>query len=216
MQLILLKILYMKRDYYKSNAVSYDSKWANYTNVTLNKLLDYLPTPLTDKNVLDWGCGTGELIKKMLLQHTALNHITGYDPSEEMLAQASVKIEQLSAALRNKVKLQSHPQFDQKFDLIVSSNVLHYLPSPDKSLLLFKSLLKKDGCLLLLDYTKNGLLAKYFEWAFKLIDSRHQQAYTGQEIRHLVENNGFYTEKEEEFRIAPLWEGYVIRAAAAE
>ena len=204
----------MKRDYYKTAADYYDSKWEYYTNVTLNKLLQYLPASLTGKKVLDWGCGTGELIKRLFLKHPDLGSITGYDPVEEMLEQAQIKVQQLAAPLREKVELQTKQPFNSKFDLIVSSSVLHYLPQPERSMEQFKSLLQDEGKLILLDYTKDGFLVKYFEWAIKMIDSRHQQAYSGRQIRKMVERHGFAPEREEAFNISPLWNGYIISASA--
>lgn len=206
----------MKRDYYKFGADRYDRKWKHYTNITLNKLLQYLPASLTGKKILDWGCGTGELIKRLLLKHPDLGSITGYDPVEEMLKQAQIKVQQLSVPLREKVMLQTKQPFNCKFNLIVSSSVLHYLPQPERSLDQFRSLLQEGGKLILLDYTKDGFLVKHFEWAIKLIDSRHQQAYSGRQIRKMVERHGFSTEREEAFNISPLWKGYVISASAKE
>lgn len=206
----------MKRDYYKSGADRYDSKWEHYTNITLNKVLQYLPASLTGKKVLDWGCGTGELIKRLLLKHPDIGFITGYDPVEEMLEQAQKKMQQLAAPLREKVALQTKQPFNSKFDLIVSSSVLHYLPQPERSLDQFKSLLQDGGKLVLLDYTRDGFLVKYFEWAIKLIDSRHQQAYSGRQIREMVERQGFAAEREEAFNISLLWKGYVISASAKD
>nr|WKN34529.1 tRNA 5-methoxyuridine(34)/uridine 5-oxyacetic acid(34) synthase CmoB [Tunicatimonas sp. TK19036] len=42
----------------------YDQPWATYTLRTLDKTLEYL-ADLVGKRVLDIGCGSGELIKRM-------------------------------------------------------------------------------------------------------------------------------------------------------
>ena len=199
-------------DYYKKVANNYDSWWNTYMDNTFRKLIQYLPASLENKKILDFGCGTGELIKRLLVQNPALAQISGYDPVEEMLRQAQIKVRQLPEHTQEKVKLQSHQNFGMRFDLIISSSVLHYLSQPQKVLSYLKSLLCKGGTLVLLDYTKNGFLAKYLEWSFKYIDSMHQQAYKPRQIRDIVEDAGFKAERSEEFRITPLWKGYVIKA----
>ena len=203
----------MGLDYYKRIANNYDSRWNTYMDNTFQKLIQYLPASLENKTILDFGCGTGELIKRLLTLNPALAQITGYEPVEEMLRQAQIKMRQLPENTQEKVKLQSHQNYGMNFDLIVSSSVLHYLPQPQKVLRDFKSLLCEGGTLVLLDYTKNGLLAKYFEWSFKYIDTMHQQAYKPRQIRDIVENGGFKAERSEEFRITPFWKGFVIKAA---
>jgi ubiquinone/menaquinone biosynthesis C-methylase UbiE len=203
----------MNMNYYKRIADNYDSRWKNYTDNTLQKLIQYLPASLENKTILDFGCGTGELVKRLLSLNPDLAHITGYDPVEEILRQAQMKMSQLPEDSQKKVKLQSHLNFENKFDLIVSSSVFHYLPKPRARLHHFKSLLREGGILVLLDYTKSSLLVRYFEWFFKYIDSMHQQAYTPKQIKIMVESADFKLEDSEEFKITPLWKGFVIRVS---
>lgn len=200
-------------DYYKRVASNYDSRWETYMDNTFQKLIQYLPASLENKTILDFGCGTGELIERLLTLNPALAQITGYDPVEEMLRQAQIKMRQFPEHTQEKVKLQSHQNYGMKFDLIISSSVLHYLPQPQKVLSYLKSQLSEGGILVLLDYTRNGFLAKYLEWFFKYIDTMHQQAYKPRQIQGIVENAGFKAERSEEFRITPLWKGFIIKAA---
>jgi ubiquinone/menaquinone biosynthesis C-methylase UbiE len=203
----------MKGKHYEKTAGSYDKKWKNYTRRTINRLIALLPASLEGKKVLDFGCGTGALIKEILIRYPGLEEIIGYDPVEEMLNEAQKKIQQLPDNQQKKVQLQSKQNYAAKFDLIVSSSVLHYLPRSEETLLHLQSLLKKGGRLVLLDYTKDSLPVKYFRWAVKLKDPMHHRAYYPQQIRELVENAGFIREADAEFRISFLWKGYVIRAS---
>lgn len=199
-------------DYYKKVASNYDKRWKTYTNNSLQKIIDYLPLSLEGKCILDYGCGTGELIKRLLIQKPTLSHVTGYDPVAKMLAQAKVKIRKLPKDVQKKVKLQRQLVFDHKFDIIVSGSVLHYLPKPEDTLGLLKSNLKERGILVLLDYTKDSFPARYFEWLIRQVDSLHQKAYKPEQINRLVENAGFKIRASEEFSITPLWKGFVIKA----
>ena len=206
----------MHAKYYEKSADSYDKKWKSYTQNTLNRLIKLLPASLEEKKILDFGCGTGELIQKILILYPGTEQIVGFDPVEEMLRQAQKKMKQLPDSQQKKVVLQNHQDYTTKFDLVVSSSVLHYLPHPEEALLHLKSLLKEGGTLVLLDYTKNSFVVKYFRWIVRLIDPLHQRAYYPQQIRELVEEAGFLPEREETFRISFLWEGYVIRASKKE
>ncbi|MCP4417384.1 MAG: class I SAM-dependent methyltransferase [Chloroflexi bacterium] len=74
---------------------------------------------LTGKRVLEIGCGNGR-ITTHLAQFSA--HITAIDPNEERIAEA---IEQMPAALTNKISYQAIPLADlpsgEKFDMVLLS-----------------------------------------------------------------------------------------------
>ncbi len=139
--------------------------------------MEYLPASLEGKRVLDFGCGTGELIKILLRHKPKLKEVTAYDPAEEMLRQARNKLEKLPERQQEKVVLLNKQEYGTNFDLVVSSSVLHYLPEPAETLLHFNSLLKGGGTLVLLDYTKNSLPVKYFRWLVRWVDPAHHQAF---------------------------------------
>ncbi len=204
----------MINDYYKHIASFYDQKWKRYTQVTLDKVMQCLPDTVAHQTVLDYGCGTGTLIQRLLIAHPDMQQVIGYDPVEEMLQQAQKKLEQLPAHIQKKVILQSHKEFDAPFDIIVSTSVLHYLPQPISELRYLREILKKDGLLLLLDYTKDGWLARYFEWVIKRIDAAHQKAYWPSQIVEMVESAGFTIMNMEAFAITFFWQGMVLKASA--
>ena len=107
---------------------------------------------LSDKEILDFGGGTGLLSLPLTKQ---AKFVTLVDISEKMLGQARLKAE------RQEIKniqfleqdLLANP-LEQQFDLIVVSRVLHHMPDLDEALSLFHQHLKEDGQLLLADFTK--------------------------------------------------------------
>ena len=202
----------MPSDYYKNTATSYDQRWETYTNRTLQKMMQYLPDAMDGKVVLDYGCGTGELVRRVLVHHPQVAQVVGYDPSEEMLQQARYKVQQLPEAAQPKFQLTSKDQYDTPFDLIVSASVLHYLADPLATLKNFRDLLQPGGTLVLLDYSKASVWPRYFEWAIRLIDQAHQQAYYPAQIREIVKQAGFHIQQEDTFKIDFWWEGYIVRA----
>ena len=121
---------------------------ANLVCQAVEKQIDLL----SDKEILDFGGGTGLLTLPLAKQAKS---VTLVDISEKMLEQARLKAEQQD--IKNiqflEQDLLKHPM-EQEFDLIVVSRVLHHMPDLDEALSLFHQHLKEDGQLLLADFTK--------------------------------------------------------------
>ena len=107
---------------------------------------------LSDKEILDFGGGTGLLALPLAKQAKS---VTLVDISEKMLEQARLKAEQQD--IKNiqllEQDLLANP-LDQEFDLIVVCRVLHHMPDLDAALSLFHQHLRENGQLLLADFTK--------------------------------------------------------------
>ena len=121
---------------------------ANLVCQAVEKQIDVL----SDKEILDFGGGTGLLTLSLAKQAKS---VTLVDISKKMLEQARLKAE------RQEIKniqfleqdLLANP-LEQEFDLIVVCRVLHHMPDLDAALSLFHQHLKEDGQLLLADFTK--------------------------------------------------------------
>ena len=202
----------MIRDYYKAKAKDYDKLWEQYTAATLSKAMTCLPTSLNGLQILDYGCGTGELLSKLIEYDPNFGKLVGYDPSDEMLQQAERKLEKVDAEIRKKIELFNSINFSNKFDLITTTNAFHYFEDPEEVLLFFRENLKKQGLLIIVDYTKESFPAKYFEWFIKFMDKAHQRAFYEEEITKLVGNAGFDLISAEKFQISQLWKGASVKA----
>ncbi|MDU2905754.1 MAG: class I SAM-dependent methyltransferase [Streptococcus mitis] len=141
----------MKHDF-NHKAETFDSPknifLANMVCQAVEKQIDLL----SDKEILDFGGGTGLLALPLAKQ---AEFVTLVDISEKMLEQARLKAGQQEIKniqfleqdlLKNPLK--------QEFDLIVVSRVLHHMPDLDAARSLFHQHLKEDGQLLLADFTK--------------------------------------------------------------
>ena len=141
----------MKHDF-NHKAETFDSPknifLANLVCQAVEKQIDLL----SDKEILDFGGGTGLLTLPLAKQTKS---VTLVDISEKMLEQARLKAEQQE--IKNiqflKQDLLKNP-LKQEFDLIVVCRVLHHMPDLDATLSLFYQHLKEDGQLLLADFTK--------------------------------------------------------------
>lgn len=107
---------------------------------------------LSDKEILDFGGGTGLLALPLAKQAKSVALV---DLSEKMLEQARLKAEQQE--IKNiqflEQDLLENP-LEKEFDLIVVCRVLHHMPDLDAVLSLFHQHLRKDGQLLIADFTK--------------------------------------------------------------
>ena len=141
----------MKHDF-NHKAETFDSPknifLANLVYQAVEKQIDLL----SDKEILDFGGGTGLLALPLAKQAKS---VTLVDISEKMLEQARLKAEQQD--IKNiqflEQDLLKNP-LEQEFDLIVVSRVLHHMPDLDEALSLFHKHLKEDGQLLIADFTK--------------------------------------------------------------
>ena len=141
----------MKHDF-NHKAETFDSPknifLANLVCQAVEKQLDLL----SDKEILDFGGGTGLLTLPLAKQAKS---VTLVDISEKMLEQARLKAEQQDI---NNIQFLEQDllgkPLEKEFDLIVVCRVLHHMPDLDAALSLFHQHLKEDGHLLIADFTK--------------------------------------------------------------
>ena len=108
---------------------------------------------LSDKEILDFGGGTGLLALPLAKQAKS---VTLVDISEKMLEQARLKAEE--QGIRNLQLLEQDllvNPLEQQFDLIVVSRVLHHIPDLDATLAMFHRHLRENGQVLIADYTNH-------------------------------------------------------------
>ena len=143
---------------------------------------------LSDKEILDFGGGTGLLALPLAKQAKS---VTLVDISEKMLEQSRLKAEQQD--IKNIQFLEQDllvNPLEQQFDLIVVSRVLHHMPDLDATLAMFHHHLRENGQVLIADFTKiepnhHGfdlaeLETKLAQFGFSSIDS--QILYSAEEL----------------------------------
>ena len=152
----------MKHDF-NHKAETFDSPknifLANLVYQAIEKQIDFL----SDKEILDFGGGTGLLALPLANQ---AKFVTLVDISEKMLGQARLKAEQQD--IKNIQFLEQdllEKPLKQEFDLIVVCRVLHHMPDLDAALSLFHQHLREHGQLLIADFTKTETNHHGFELA---------------------------------------------------
>jgi ubiquinone/menaquinone biosynthesis C-methylase UbiE len=106
------------------------------------------------QNILDFGCGTGTLIKMILDKVPGVN-IVGLDIDQNILdlAVKKLKIYNTQLVKYNGVTI---PFSDSYFDKVLTSLAIHHIKSENK-ILIFKEIrraLKRTGKVYILDFTK--------------------------------------------------------------
>lgn len=127
--------------------------------------------------VFDFGCGTGLLTEK--LAHHA-SSIVALDPSAKMISVLEAKnienVKVIPSELTQTI-INKHKLLSSKFDLIVASSALAFVPDFHNTLKLLKQLLKDEGCLIQWDWLKE--------------ESEPGSGFSENEIRDAYEKVGF-------------------------
>jgi len=114
-----------------------------------------------DFDVLIAGCGTWQAAKFALCHPAA--RVTAIDISPTSLShtEALKKKYDLSNLDTRQLPIESVSDLGQRFDLVISTGVLHHLVDPDTGLRALKSVLNDDGVMYLMLYAPYGRIGVY-------------------------------------------------------
>ena len=120
------------------------SQKMNYNNCIEEPLMLKLIGNTEGKDILDIGCGSGDL--SSILAKTA-NSVLGIDISQKMLNTAREK--NISNNIRyQELSMENIDSLSEKFDIAVSSLAFHYVENFEKLILDISKLLRKRGSLI--------------------------------------------------------------------
>ena len=132
---------------------------------------------IENKNILDFGCGTGLLTERL---SPFASSIVAIDTSAKMISALQSKrlqnVTPLSEHLTSEL-IKDHPAFINKFDIVVASSVFSFLTNYDSILQLLKSLLVSDGLLV--------------QWDWLSPDSNSEFGLSEANIKQSLNNAGF-------------------------
>ena len=120
------------------------SQEMNYNNCIEEPLMLKLAGDVSGKDIIDIGCGTGELSAK--LAQTA-DSVLGIDISQKMLNAAKEKNSGSNIEYKE-LSMENIGTLNRKFDLAVSSLAFHYVENFEKLILDISKLLRKRGSLI--------------------------------------------------------------------
>jgi ubiquinone/menaquinone biosynthesis C-methylase UbiE len=197
---------------YARLAPSYDERWAFYIEGTTRETLARLTLKPGDR-LLDVGCGTGALLRRLSRSHPA-ELLTGLDPVPEMLAVARGR-------LPPEVELREGwaerlPFADERFDVVVSCNVFHYIPQPSVALGEMRRVLRRGGRLVLTDWCDDYLACRVCGWWLRRFGRARFKIYRELECRRLLRQAGHHPADIQRYKLGWLWGLMTARATKEE
>ncbi len=137
-----------KKSFDRQAEVYDDSRYGAHARLQYNSIL-YRIREVAASNLLDVGCGTGEMLK-LLNDINPQMELTGIDISAKMLEKAKFKLNgKACLILGDAEKL---PFKNNSFDVVICNDSFHHYPSPISVLCEFYRVLKPGGFLLISDY----------------------------------------------------------------
>jgi ubiquinone/menaquinone biosynthesis C-methylase UbiE len=186
---------------YAKAAEHYDEKWAFYVEATTRETLRRLPMTVGAR-VLDVGCGTGELLRRLRAKYPdAL--LAGLDPVPEMLAVARDKLsgnENLRTGYADAL-----PWSAGAFDVVVSCNMFHYISHPVEALREMGRVLRPGGSLVLTDWCDDYLACRVCNLYLRLTNRAFYKTYRQAECLELLHAAGYGNVTIERYKISWLW-----------
>lgn len=185
-------------------ASSYDHRHHRYNQLTLSRALEALRLSGTER-VLDVGCGTGELER---LVHDRYPHATlvGLDVTPEMLAVAREKFRSVSGITFLLAPAETLPFARERFDAVVSCNMLHHVRSVDGLLRECARVLRPGGRLVLVDWCRDAWHCRLAHYWLRLVKRSYVKMYRAAEVVELAAPLGLAVEDVSRFFVPPYFE----------
>ena len=186
---------------YAAQARDYDRTWSFYIEATNQETLKRIPMSPAAK-VLDVGCGTGELLRRLRAKYPEAV-LAGIDPVEEMLAVARDKLsgkEDLRIGYADAL-----PWGSASFDIVVSCNMFHYISHPIEALREMTRVLRPGGTLVMTDWCDDYLACRLCNLYLRLTNRAFYKTYRQDECAALLRAAGYPNATIERYKISWLW-----------
>ena len=188
-----------KANYWDRFSNTYDEKVDRLVGKDLRRglarMLESEPDP---GNVLELGCGTGYFTRAIAKK---AKHVTATDLSGNMVEAAKRNLKDLNN-VDFKVENSESTSFPpESFDMVLMANMLHALDDPLKALKECNRVLKKDGILLIMNYTDEEMgkvdrTLMLFRFAIMFgFPPKKNWPMTAERLRSLLKGAGFRIER---------------------
>jgi len=172
---------------YTAIAATYDRRWSAYLDASLTMTLKVV-ADLPATRVLDIACGTGLLLKS-LAERVDHPELVGIDRVPAMLDAAKENIGKQATLLEGEAE--NLPFDDAGFDLITSTNALHYFPDAIAALQEMRRVISPSGNLVITDWCRNYFWMRLLNRLLPWTQHAHVHTFTTAELEHQLSQSGF-------------------------
>ncbi|MDO4340294.1 MAG: class I SAM-dependent methyltransferase [Eubacteriales bacterium] len=169
---------------FNQQAATYDQDMRGQHARSLYPILLEKLSDISYHSALDLGCGTGEMIKR-ILEQDAQKALTGIDLSEKMLKIAKGKLNGRAKLLLG--DSEHLPFQDGTFDVVYCNDSFHHYPAPENVLAEVKRVLKTGGLFLMGDCWQPFIGRTIMNFYMKHSNEGDVKIYSEQEIRFMFE-----------------------------
>jgi ubiquinone/menaquinone biosynthesis C-methylase UbiE len=196
---------------YTALAPGYDRRWSAYLRASL-AMTKELIADLPAGRVLDVACGTGQLLE-ILMSHPDQPELFGVDRVQAMLAIAKQRIGQRGTLLE--AAAEALPFESDSFELVTSTNALHYFQDAPSALCEMRRVLAPNGNLIITDWCRDYTTMKLLNHMLPWTRHAHVHTFGLRELEHDLAKAGFAVTSRSKKKIDWFWGLMSIRAVAA-
>ena len=177
-------------NYYSNHADKLDTYWHDFVTVQGDWLINRLKIIFPIKssfNVIDLGCGTGEMLAR-IAEIFPNARLSGVDGTPAMVDKAKKKLDGHATIEHSNLNDYS---FKERYDVILSATVLHHLDSPSDHLDSIHGALENGGHVFVSELAINTFKLQLAHYWWTLTQKSHKQAWTENEFRYLIKSAHF-------------------------
>jgi len=193
---------------YTALASTYDQRWSAYLDASLQMTLDVV-AELPAKRILDVACGTGQLLE-MLANRPGDPALFGIDRVPAMLNVARQR--NGPGATFAEADAAKIPFEGAGFQLITSTNALHYFPDINAALREFRRVVSPSGNLVITDWCRDFLWMKLLNRALPWTHHAHVRTFSIGELEQSLAVAGFKLVHKARKKIDWFWGLMVVHA----
>ena len=168
-------------------AATYDRRWSAYIDASLSMTLKALAGLPTDR-ILDIACGTGLWLEMLTKRHSDAE-LFGIDSVPAMLDVARRRMGQRATLLE--ADAAELPFSDGGFQLVTTTNALHYFADVHSALLEIRRVLVPSGNLIITDWCRDYFWMKLLNRVLPLTSHAHGHTFSSRELERSLVAAGF-------------------------
>ena len=186
---------------YTELAPTYDQRWSAYLNASLHMTLEKVAGLPADR-VLDVACGTGLLLES-LAERSDSPELVGVDRVPAMLEVARRRLGQRATFLE--CEAAQLPFDNREFQLVTSTNALHYFPDVDAALGEMRRVISANGNLVITDWCRNYFWMRVLNRILPWTQHAHAHTFSSDELQQSLARAGFRIDSQTREKIDWFW-----------